>query len=517
MEKKLIPFDKMQYDHTTEDLTKILINRTQSKIPNFFRVSVAFHLTRIASMMHCKINTADRGVIPVNGYMINLASSGLGKGFSTNLIEEQISNQFRTEYMENTFPTLAETSLAQLAIKKFNSVGNELSEEDCLASLTSEFEDAGELPFDYDSGTSPAFKQVRHKCLMAKAGALNFMVDEIGSNLMSNSELLGSYLESYDVGKIKQKITKNTSENRRSKEINGKVPSNMMLFGTPAKLLDGGKTEEEFMSMLETGYARRCLFGYSRSRNTRKELTPEEVYDIATSTMDNTYLNKLSVKLKNLAKEDNFNITLGMEKDVNLLLIEYRQLCEKAAEKLPDHKHVQKAEMSHRYFKALKLSGTYAFIDSSDKVYERHLYAAIRLVEDSGQAFIDILSREKPHIKLAKFIASHDSAVTKSDLVEDLPSYRGTEAQKKEMMTLAMSHGYKHNIIIKEEVKDGISFYTGETLEETDLNKIIVSFSGDITTGYKNENIPFNQLHRLCGAKNLHYINHHLLPEEQNG
>jgi len=66
------------YDPITEDLTKILINRSQSQIPNFFRVSVAFHLTRMASMMHCKVKTADRGIIPVNGYMINLAPSGKG-------------------------------------------------------------------------------------------------------------------------------------------------------------------------------------------------------------------------------------------------------------------------------------------------------------------------------------------------------------------------------------------------------------------------------------------------------
>ena len=400
--------------------------------------------------------------------------------------------------MDVTFPTIAEKNIAQLAIRKFNSVGNEATEEDCVAAVTKEFEDAGELPFDFDSGTSPAFKQVRHKCLMAKAGALNLFIDEIGTNLLSNTDLLGTFLEAFDVGKIKQKLVKNTVENRRAKEINGRVPCNMLLFGTPAKLLDGGKTEDEFYSMLETGYSRRCLFGYSLGRVKGKQLTPEQVFDIATSQSDNTILNKLSVLFKNLAKVDNFDITLGMDKDVNLLLIEYRQQSEAIADALPEHKHIQKAEISHRYFKALKLAGTYAFIDSSDKVYEKHLYAALKLVEDSGIAFTEILSREKPHVKLAKYIASNDEPVTKSDLIEDLPSYRGNELQKKEMMTLAIAYGYKNNIIIKEDIVDDISFYTGESLEETDLNNVILSYSGDITTGYANENIKFNQLHKLC-------------------
>jgi len=68
---KLKAFKDMGYDPVTQDLTKILINRTQSKIPNFFRINVAFHLTRIASMMRCKVKTADRGIIPVNGYMLS--------------------------------------------------------------------------------------------------------------------------------------------------------------------------------------------------------------------------------------------------------------------------------------------------------------------------------------------------------------------------------------------------------------------------------------------------------------
>ena len=288
----------------------------------------------------------------------------------------------------------------------------------------------------------------------------------------------------------------------------------MLLFGTPAKLLDGGKTEDEFYSMLETGYSRRCLFGYSLGRVKGKQLTPEQVFDIATSQSDNTILNKLSVLFKNLAKVDNFDITLGMDKDVNLLLIEYRQQCEAIADALPEHKHIQKAEISHRYFKALKLAGAYAFIDSSDKVYEKHLYAALKLVEDSGIAFTEILSREKPHVKLAKYIASNDEPITKSDLIEDLPSYRGNELQKKEMMTLAIAYGYKNNIIIKEDIVDDISFYTGESLEETDLNNVILSYSGDITTGYANENIKFNQLHKLCNTPNLHWCNHHLMEGE---
>ena len=507
----LIPFDQMKYNTVSEQIVQILKNKTQSDIKDFFRVSVAFHLTRMASMMHTKVATKDRGTIPVNGYMINLASSGLGKGNSTNIIEEQLTNGFREEFTDSTFINIADKNLAKLAMKRYNiSTDPDKSPDDELEIVKKEFEDLGDLPFDYDSGTSPAFKQVRHKCLMARAGALNFFVDEIGTNLLANSDLLGSYLESYDVGKIKQKLIKNTAENKRLKEINGKVPSNMLLFGTPDKLLDGAKTEEEFISMLETGYARRCLFGYSKSKISEVELTPEQVYDIATSNTDMTDINKLDKLFTNLAKEDNFNIIITMDKDVNLLLIEYRQLCEKEANKLPNHKHIEKAELIHRYFKALKLAGTYAFIDSSAKVKESHLYAAIKLAEDSGEAFKRILTREKPHVKLANFIGSYESDLTKSDLIEELPCYKGNESQKRELMSLAIAHGFRNNIIIKEKNIDGIDFYSGDMLKKTSLNELILSYSGDITQNFKNETIKFKDITKLTNAKDLHFVVHHL-------
>ena len=36
-------------------------------------------------------------------------------------------------------------------------------------------------------------------------------------------------------------------------EIDGKTPTNALLFGTPSKLLDGGQTEDQFYSFLKQG------------------------------------------------------------------------------------------------------------------------------------------------------------------------------------------------------------------------------------------------------------------------
>ena len=501
-------FDEMDYHPTSEKLVSILCSKTQNSNPLFFRVLVGYYFSLVASTMRCTIATHDRGDIPVNLYALNLSTSGSGKGFSTNIIENSVINQFRSRFLEETFPILAENELPKLALKRANRKSTDPDEE--IIRVQKEFDQLGSLVFSFDSGTPAAVKQMRHKLLMVNAGSVNLQIDEIGSNLIGNVEVLNTFLELYDVGRIKQKLIKNTSDNIRNEEIIGATPTNMMLFGTPAKLLNGSKTEEELYSMLETGYARRCFFGYSRGANKAGDLTPEQVYNIMTNQDSNDYLEKLSDRLENLADMININRRLVMSKETTLLLIEYRLKCEQEADSYPEHEEIKKAEISHRYFKALKLAGAYAFIDDSPELTMDHLYNAIKLAEESGQAFNQLLTRDRSYVKLAKYIATVKRDITQADLVEDLPFYRGAASQKAEMLTLATAYGYKNNIIIKKSFSDGIEFLRGETLEETDLGKMTIAYSTDMTTDYRNEYAPFDQLHKLTQANGMHWVAHHL-------
>jgi hypothetical protein len=501
-------FDEMEYHPASEKLVEILCSKTQNSNPLFFRVLVGYYFSLVASMMRASIATHDRGDIPVNMYALNLSTSGSGKGFSTNIIENQVINQFRGRFLEETFPILAENNLPKLALKRANRKSSDPEEE--LVRVQKEFEQLGSLVFSFDSGTPAAVKQMRHKLLMADAGSVNLQIDEIGSNLVGNVDVLNTFLELYDMGLIKQKLIKNTSDNVRNEEIVGRTPTNMLLFGTPSKLLNGSKTEEELYSMLETGYARRCFFGYSRASNKAVNQTPEQVYQQLTNQDSNTYLEELSDKLEALADIINVNKRLVMSKETSLVLIEYRLKCEREAELYPEHEEIKKAEISHRYFKALKLAGAYAFVDDSPELTENHLYQAIKLAEESGDAFNKLLTRDRAYVKLAKYLGSVKRDVTQADLTEDLPFYRGPASQKSEMLTLATAWGYKNNVIIKKAFSDGIEFLRGETLKETDLSKIVLSYSTDITTDYRNEHAPFDQLHKLTQAPGLHWVAHHL-------
>ncbi len=506
----MIDLKNVEFNETSSKLVEILCRKTQNPNPLFFNVLVAYYLSKIASMMRVNIHTHDRGKIPVNLYAINLAPSGQGKGHSTNIVEDMVIDQFKDNFLENTFPELASRNLAKLSIKRANKKATDPGEE--LEKIEKEFIQAGELAFSFDSGTPAAVKQMRHKLLMANAGSMNLEIDEIGSNLMGNVDVMNVFLELYDVGKVKQKLTKNTNENVRGEEIWGRTPTNMMLFGTPSKLLNGGKVEEEFYAMLETGYARRCLFGFSKVSALGKRLTPEERYARLTDSTSDDFLTDLSYKLGRLADILNFGKTLIMTKEVSILCITYQDQCEVIAESLGDHEEIRRAEVTHRYFKALKLAGAYAFIEGSHEITEQHLLSSIKLVEASGEAFNALLTRDRNYVKLAKYIASIGREVTHVDLTEDLPFYKGSEAAKREMMTLATAYGYRNNIIIKKLFNDGIEFLKGESLQETDLNKLTLSYSNHEAYNYDSKGkVKFDDLHTLTQESGLHWTNHALI------
>lgn len=490
-----------------EETVDVLCNKTQNVDKGFFRAEQAYFLAKMASAMRVMINTKDRGEIPVNMYVLALATSGFGKGHSVNIIENEFMKGFQTRFMEDTFPVIADQNLWKIANQRALRNGTDQQEE--YDKVEAEFKRAGAYPFTFDSGTSPAVKQLRHKLLLADAGSINLQIDEIGSNLIGSVDVLTLFLELYDQGMVKVKLTKNTNENQRGEELNGKTPTNMLLFGTPSKLLDGGVTEDQFYSFLDTGYARRCLFGFGQHKGAKDVMTPAEIYRKLIEPNNSTIINKWAAHFERLADPVNFGFKIIVDDPVGIELLAYKIHCEQLAEALPEHEEIKKAELSHRYFKALKLAGTYAYIDLSTEVTLDHLYSAIKLVEESGEAFQSILNREKSYVKLAKYIATVGTEQTHADLHEALPFYKSSSAARNELMNMAIAWGYKRHISIKKTYMDGIEFFRGDTLKVTDLNSMTISYSEHFAYNYLNEQVPFDQLHVLMQAPGYHWANHH--------
>ena len=441
-------------------------------------------------------------------------SSGYGKGYSVNTLETDFLGGFKKRFCDNTLPTVADQNLWKIANVK--AAREQMDPQEAYDKTLAEYKRKGAYPFTFDSGTAPAVKQLRNKLLMADAGSINLQIDEIGLNMLANTEVLTLFLELYDQGMVKQKLTKNTSDNERDEDIDGKTPTNMLLFGTPTKLLDGGQTEDDFYSFLETGYARRCLFGWGQqSKKSFHELTPAEIYNKLINPVNSATVTKWAAHFASLADPSKFNWKMLVDDAVAIQLLAYKIQCEEIAEKLPDHEEIRKAELTHRYFKALKLAGIYAFIDESSEVELDHLMQAIKLVEESGESFKLLLNREKAYVKLAKFISSCGTEVTHADLHEALPFYKQSNTSRNELMTLATAWGYKQHILIKKTFVDGIEFFKGETLEKTNLDELIISYSNHWAYNYMADPVPFDKFHLLASQPDMHWANHHFKNEHR--
>jgi hypothetical protein len=501
-------YQNLPFHPTMEKIVNILRKKTQNEDPVFFRLVVSYFFSKMASMMRVYVALSDEQKIPVNMYAINLAPSGSGKGHSITIIEENMMSTFRERFLDHTFPQVAEKRLAKLAVKRALRDGTE--EDDELERCKLEFEELGTLLFSFDSGTSAAIKQMRTKLLMASAGSMNLEIDEIGSNMTGNTEVLNNYLELFDAGRIKQKLIKNTRENVRSEDLFGSTPTNMLLFGTPTKLLNGSKVEDEFYEMLEIGYARRCYFGFSRYRKAQQGQTPQDMYNLYHDAKTAKFLSNLNDKFGLLADPAAFHQTLKMRQDVLLALYGYRIDCQVFADSLSEFEELRKSEISHRYFKVVKLAATYAYIDGSIWVEMHHLNYAIAMAEESGKAFDQILKRDRPYVKLANYVCTIGKELTQPDLIEDLPFYKGSEQVRKEMMKQAIAHGYKNGMYITTELVDGIEFFSGKKVQDTDLDNIIVAYGTKITEGYYMDNIKFNEMYQLVTRPGYHWVSHHM-------
>ena len=316
----------------------------------------------------------------------------------------------------------------------------------------------------------------------------------------------------YDKGFIKEKLTKNTETATRFQELIGSTPANLLMFGTPSKLLDGAKTESDFITLLETGYARRSFFAYSKKTANEQELTPVELYDLLSQPNQDQELKQIEYHLSKLADINLVGMELNLPRVSGIHLMAYKQWCQERSAQLPEFAEIQKAELEHRYFKALKLASAYAFIDLVDEVSIEHLNQAIKFTEESGEALAQIFQQEKPYERLAKYLgSSQDQELTQVDIQNDLPFYKGSQSARTEMMNMAIAYGYKNNIVIRKSFRDGIEFFSGETLKPTNLDELIIARSNDLADNYTNHTVTWHGLEQFVQRPNEHWTNHHTI------
>ena len=416
---------------------------------------------------------------------------------------EDLLKPFISEYFRK-FEDMKVTYIQNEAARKSQMLGTTLDEE--LESVTKELNALGTPMLWFSEGTSPAAKQQRSVLLRIPFGSLNWIVDEVLSMPYAD-DLFQSFIKQYDVGSDKAKLIKHTKESQRVlDDVNGRVPANMLLFGT-GSLLHDPTIMSALTSQLESGLARRAFYAYSAIPMT-KQTTALERYENLTNTSSGALLKSFQTHIVGMANNSWHNTVMTMNKPTHLFLLNYQIYCEERAALLENN--ILSIEMQHRYMKVARLAGIYAMWDGVKEVTTVHLSAAIKVTENSGLELRNAIKSVPLHIKLAEHVAKKGE-VTMSQLVADLPWFGSkTKQVKSELLQLAQEYGHTHNIIISVYTRRGIEYIKGVTLAATNTDEIVLSMGDHQAYNYQNGYASWDKLGKLITKQGIHWVTHHL-------
>lgn len=503
----MINLDNLPRHPLVEKVVDNLVIQTGSNQPDWFRVMTVFHFTKAAASMRAVMNEpAQQPNNPVNIFAFAFAPSGFGKGKSEGLLGGVVLDGFRERFNQETMPVIAEDTMWDLAVRRAVMTGNTENEE--MERYAKFYRSFGPAPFTFKGATAPSIQQLRQKLLLAGAGAITLQIDELGLNLgtISVTEGLSTFLELYERGKTEISMTMNTSERERLEPLPGFTPACFLGFGEPSKVFDGAAMEKAFMELLATGYARRALIAWGE-RTIAEEMSPEELLDFRINAHNSSDFDSLRSHFTALADPMRLGWTMEVPRYTTLIKTSYELLCKKRASEIINNDTLLN-EMEHRHSKALKIAGALAFVDQSAEIAPEHYQAAMGMVEESGEALHKIFNRDQPHVRLAKYIAQSGNELTHADLAEEFPFCRSSKAINDQLI-MAQAWGYKNHTIIRRRFEDSIELIEGETLQETDLERMILSISGHVSQDYQKIRIPFTSLEELGQVANHHWTNHY--------
>lgn len=474
---------------------------------HFMNMMIFNKLSQIATHMHINIETWDKTLVPCNFYGLSLAPSGYNKGRLNNILEDNVFKSFKKEYDEFS-STIASETMSLNAERQAAKDG--ISEEEAMDLLIKRWQRLPDKLYDFSDATEAGLKGAREKFTMAGIGGTCMEIDEIAYNLEKFKEVLTVLLEAYDVGKAKDKLIKIDSNS-----ASGKIPSTLFMFGSPTSLLNGSKEENDFFAMLRQGYARRMFFSYIKDYSSKSKETAKDILN--RSRISQVEESELLSYFQDIATRDWHNKTITATDDIWEQVIQYKIDCEEEALKYKEHEDIQKFELSHRYWKVLKVMGLLAIADKRDYIKLQDFQDAKLIATQSGSHFLDIVNREPNYVRLFNFMSDMGKKLTEADLYEHLYFYSNSnQSARKDMRNLASAYAYNQNGFIRETIKNGVTFYEAEVMKKTDLDKIKLSYSTDITYNYENVEVKWEELKQFFITDGLHYTVHHFKDGHRN-
>lgn len=399
--------------------------------------AVNYKLSNIASQMHLFVDTLEGyGETPAGIYALTLMNSGAGKGASLKLID-------RT-YLEDAFSKIRDTVYPvyrNKAIKRFTDVG---LEEPIIRAWTPRVETA----------TMSGVSAVAESYYTVGFGGVNIEMDEVADSIMSEKELFDKLLKTYDNGDYPA-TAKRTDPNPMDIK---KMPTNLYCFGNKVKLTDGSNIQNEFMSMLDKGYARRMIF--VDDNTVKKPRTPQEVLDDMDKGQD-IYSRRTAEReyVADIINIDNFKRTMTLDRDARYAIAVIRAEGEQYVSEHPKLEEAIQGDMMERAFKTAKLAAVYAFFDGNDKVTAKNIEEAFEVVKESSKVLKELRKVKPLEERLLDALLRESESITSQTMLNY--NFINSTWTKKilEYINLAKELASTKGYEWVEDTKNGVTYY----------------------------------------------------------
>lgn len=477
-----------------------------------FKMKLAITLSELMSFtshLRKPIELHDNTIVPVNSIFFILAGSGASKDKALNAVRKSLSIGYgQLEDRRKSYAKEKAESVARLEGDQAENWANYYKAPKPL-----------QAGLGTPEGLSHHFAEIDENPI----GAGSIMSSEIGSELQTNSnmiDIIKIISIAYDLGNLPPKIVK--SHENQTSEVKG-LPISAILFGSHEAILFDNQIKNKFKLVFNTQLARRSMFTFSPESPVKLDIKDiDELYTRREAERERVSkaqesLNMLTSELVDSTTHDSLSISPEAQKLFDVYLEHNTFVSDDMLNKFP----ISKLSRKHKYWLALKLSGTYAILDGSETILEKHYAFAINTVEFLSN---DLTAFERELVKepyeqlsdMCKLNAKDGEYVITLHELRKLSYVTGNGSSKSkldELCNLAASYdsegsyfsdesGITYKKLVKTDIV-GVSFKSFEdtTLKGKKLKDYMNRNSGD---GYEFFETDFEDLENLLDTNSVY-------------
>lgn len=454
----------------------------EADVKHYMTITTLFGLATVVNSVRPNVVVpTDGNKIPPNIYATNLAGSGMQKSRSLG-------------YIEDLFIDEANKRLKEKVQAKIDRLPEWESGE--ISRLT---EEGVRLSPIFKSATDSAVGAVRSIMDMMDTYCVNIALDEVGSVLLKEYELLSdTLLNAYDKGVLKANLRRTTGVKPTDKP----VPHNLLMFGSPTLLFESNpQTEKAFMDLLQAGMARRSLFAVVETKVNNYTLTMNDDMKERIRKISNTLVTIVD-------RYEGFNIEFS--KEAKELYEKSENQFKEEASKFGHFEIIPSIYRQNKHWIALKISGLLAMLDLKNEIELSHYQQALDIVQNSEVHLGKVIRRPEKFELVVDYLLSDGKAQNEYTLTQSLPFYKEVK-NKKSFWELAKGYSFENNITLMLEDRHNLTFYQAKAKQKTDLTKpLTFSYSTDMAKDYySNDEFVWEDLHKVITSdKGICYSAH---------